>query len=198
MAKKTPMRDYEQVEVADRASWRAWLAANHESSPGIWLVFYKKASGTNGLSYDDAVEEALCFGWIDSLLRRLDDVRRIQLFTPRKPKSVWSRLNKTRVERLIAAGLMTPAGQARIDAAKANGSWSTLDSIDALEMPADLEIALAANPTARDHFAGFSNSVKKAIYYFIQSAKRPETRARRVADTVEKAARNLRINFDRE
>ncbi|MCC7209216.1 MAG: YdeI/OmpD-associated family protein [Anaerolineae bacterium] len=192
------MREFERVEVADRAAWRAWLAENHASSPGIWLVFYKKASGKRGLVYDEAVEEALCFGWIDSLVNKLDDERSIQLFTPRKPKSVWSKLNKSRIERLIAAGRMTPAGLAKIDAAKADGSWSTLDSIERLEMPADLESALAANPTARDHFTTFSNSVKKAIYYFIQSAKRPETRAKRVADTVDKAARNLRINFDRE
>ena len=196
--KKNTLRELEQVSVQDRAAWRAWLAENHVTSPGIWLVIYKKSSGKPRLSYDDAVEEALCFGWIDGQTNKLDDERFIQLFTPRRRKSTWSKSNKVRIERLIAAGLMTPAGLAKIEAAKADGSWSTLDSIDAMEMPADLEIALTANPTAQQNFAAFSNSVKKGIFFFIQSAKRPETRAKRVADTVEKAARNVRINFDRE
>lgn len=196
--KKNTLRELEQVSVQDRAAWRAWLAENHVTSPGIWLVIYKKSSGKPRLSYEDAVEEALCFGWIDGQTNKLDDERFIQLFTPRRRKSTWSKSNKVRIERLIAAGLMTPAGLAKIEAAKADGSWSTLDSIDAMEMPADLEIALTANPTAQQNFAAFSNSVKKGIFFFIQSAKRPETRAKRVADTVEKAARNVRINFDRE
>lgn len=196
--KKNALSALEQIDVPDRAAWRAWLLANHESSPGIWLVLYKKASGKARLSYDDAVEEALCFGWIDGVVNKLDDERRIQLFTPRRPKSTWSKPNKLRIERMVAAGLMTPAGLAKIEAAKADGSWSTLDSIDALQMPTDLEAALAANPVAREHFSKFSNSVKKGIYFFIQSTKRPETRAKRVADTVEKAARNVRINYDRE
>lgn len=196
--KKNALSDLQQVDVPDRAAWRAWLAANHESSPGIWLVLYNKASGKMRISYDEAVEEALCFGWIDGVTNKLDAERRIQLFTSRRPKSTWSKLNKTRIERMIATGLMTPAGLAKIEAAKADGSWFTLDSIDAMQMPAELEAALAANPIARANFDKFSNSVKKGIYFFVQSAKRPETRARRVADTVEKAARNLRINYDRE
>lgn len=198
IVKKNTHRDFEQVSVTDRAAWRAWLEENHASSPGIWLVLYKKSSGKPRLSYDDAVEEALCFGWIDSIVNKLDDERRVQLFTPRKRKSVWSKSNKVRVERLLAAGLMTPAGLSKIEAAKADGSWSALDSIDAMGMPADLEAALAANPAAQQNFAAFSNAVKREIFFFIHSAKRPETRAKRVADTVEKAARNVRINFDRE
>ncbi|WP_266368175.1 YdeI/OmpD-associated family protein [Tellurirhabdus rosea] len=178
----------------NRQEWRDWLAANHASSPGIWLVSYKKGSGKARVSYEEAVEEALCFGWIDSKPNKLDDNRYKQAFTPRKPKSVWSKLNKTRIERLIADGLMTPAGQRCIDIAKENGSWTSLDAIEELIMPADLAEALAANPTARQYFEAFSKSVKKGIYYWIASARRPETRQKRVEETVRLAAENVKAN----
>ena len=119
----------EQVYVADRPAWRLWLATHHATSPGIWLVFDKKSSRPDRLAYVDAVEEALCYGWIDSTVRTLDDTRYVQLMTPRKPKSTWARTNKERVERLIAQGLMAEAGLASIERAKANGSWESLDAV---------------------------------------------------------------------
>jgi uncharacterized protein YdeI (YjbR/CyaY-like superfamily) len=187
---------FELVSAASRVEWRAWLAANHATSPGIWLVIHKKNSTEPSVTYDEAVEEALCFGWIDSLMNPLDETRYKQIFTPRKPKSVWSRPNKERVARMIDQGLMTPAGLAVIEVAQQNGTWTAYDSIAALELPEDFQAALSANPDAEKNWNGFSASVKKGILYFIQSAKRPETRAKHIARTVELAAQGIRVMFD--
>jgi len=184
----------ETFTAHSRQEWRDWLARNHASSPGVWLISFKKTSGKPRVSYEEAVEEALCFGWIDSKPNKLDDDRYKLAFTPRKPKSVWSKPNKERVERLIAEGLMQPAGQKAIDIAKENGSWTSLDAVEALIMPADLAAALAANPTASQFFSAFSKSVKKGIYYWIESAKRPETRQKRVDETVRLAEQNIKAN----
>jgi uncharacterized protein YdeI (YjbR/CyaY-like superfamily) len=189
---------FEQFYAKDRQEWREWLAKNHATAPGIWLIYYKKGSGKPRVAYADAVEEALCFGWIDSLANTLDAERSIQLFTPRKPKSPWSKLNKTRVEKLIAQGLMTPAGLEKIEAAKKNGLWSAFDAVEDLIIPPDLTEALAANDTARTYFEAFSNSSKKAILWWIESAKRPETRAKRIEETVRLAAQNLKANQYRQ
>lgn len=177
-----------EFETSVRAEWRAWLAANHASARGVWFISYKKASGKSRVSYEDAVEEALCFGWIDSVGVKLDEERYKQLFTPRNPKSAWSDVNKERIERLIAAGLMTPAGQAKIDAAKADGSWGIYDEIAALTMPVDLAEALAANPAAEATYRGFTASQERLIWVYIADAKRPETRQKRVAEVVSAAA----------
>ena len=171
-----------------RAEWREWLARNHTRKEGVWLVSAKKSSGKPGVSYTEAVEEALCFGWIDSKGNKLDDERYMQIFTPRRKRSVWSALNKRRIEQLIADGLMTPAGLAVIDAAKLNGSWTTLDAIETLTVPSDLEGALAADERAASTFAAFSPSQTKQLLYYIESAKRPETRATRIAEIVTEAA----------
>lgn len=187
---------FDTVQAATRAAWRAWLAEHHASSPGVWLIIHKKNSPEPGISYEDAVEEALCFGWIDSKTTTLDATRFKQIFTPRKPKSIWARSNKERVARLIEQGLMMPAGLAAIEIAKANGAWTAYDAIDELAVPEDLAVSLAANPAAEQHWNGFSSSVKKGILYFIASARRPETRARRIARTVELASQNIRVMFD--
>jgi uncharacterized protein YdeI (YjbR/CyaY-like superfamily) len=181
-----------------RKAWRAWLEKHHAASPGVWVVFYKKATGKARVSYEDAVEEALCFGWIDSVARGVDDERTALRFSPRKAKSVWSRPNKERVARLVADGLMTPAGLAKIEAAKRDGSWSALDAVDAMVVPPDLQAALAANAAAARHFEGFPASSKRIILAWIGGAKRPETRAKRVAETVRLAAKNLRANHYRQ
>ncbi len=181
--------DLPRVEPAGRAEFRAWLAANHDSSAGIWLAVGKKGNKVTTLYYDDAVEEALCFGWIDSTVRRGDADRFWQLFTPRRPGGNWAASNKARVERLEAAGLMTPAGRAVIEAAKADGSWTLLDEVEALVMPADLAEALAAVPGAAAGFETLAPSMRKQLLYWVRTAKRPETRARRVAQTAEAAAR---------
>lgn len=181
---------YARVEPANRGRWRAWLTRNHSRSPGVWLVFNKKDSGKPSPSYDDAVEEALRFGWIDSIVKRLDDKQYIQLFTPRKPRSAWSKANKERVERLIASGAMTPAGLTKIEAARSDGSWSTHDAVDALEVPPELRKAFAASKRAAVGFEQLPPSRKKAVLYYVTGAKRPETRARRIADIVRALARD--------
>src|SRR5512144_1140437 len=157
---RTALESLEQVYVADRAAWRRWLAKHHARSAGIWLVFDKKSSRHDRLAYADAVEEALCFGWIDSTVRTLDDARYVQLMAPRKPKSTWSRTNKERVERLIALGLMAAPGHASIERAKANGSWASLDAVEALVVPEDLASALSTHPGAAANFAAFSPSAR--------------------------------------
>ncbi|QNH62619.1 YdeI/OmpD-associated family protein [Hymenobacter sediminicola] len=189
---------YAQAQPASRAEWRHWLAEHHASSPGVWLVYFKKASGQPSVSYAEAVEEALCFGWIDSHPRKLDADRTQLLFTPRKPRSGWSRVNKERLERLEATGQLMPAGLAAIARAKQNGAWESLDAAEAGIVPDDLAAALATDAQAARHFAAFSPSARKMILTWVLGAKQPETRARRIAETVRMAALNKRANFDRD
>jgi uncharacterized protein YdeI (YjbR/CyaY-like superfamily) len=186
--------DFPRVQVESRAEWRAWLGAHHANSRSIWLVTFKKASGRGTLFNDDIVEEALCFGWIDSVPRKLDQMRSMLLLSPRKPGSAWSAINKARAERMIAAGLMQPAGLAVIDRAKADGSWTRLDQVEALETPEDLTTAFALHPEAGANFAAFPRSVKRGILEWILQAKRPETRAARIAETALLASENRRAN----
>jgi uncharacterized protein YdeI (YjbR/CyaY-like superfamily) len=181
---------FETFYAKNRHEWREWLKANHDNAAGIWLMYYKKGSGKPRVAYDEAVEEALCFGWIDSRPNALDDERYIQRFSPRNPKSPWSKLNKQRVERLIEQGLMTAAGLAKIEAAKQDGSWSVYDAIEDLQISADLDRALTGDPIAYSHFNAFGNSSKKQILWWIESAKRPETRFKRIEQTVTSAAQN--------
>lgn len=195
-----PRDQYPHVSARDRAEWRAWLAANHACAPGVWLVLFKKGSGQASVSYDEAVEEGLCFGWIDSMARRLDDTRYEQVFTPRKRRSPWSQSNKERVARLMAQGLMAPAGLAAVEAARRDGTWAMFDGIENLETPNDLAAALAEDPVAATHFAAFSTAVRQQSLWWIGDAKRPETRQRRIARVVEAAAanRNPRADTPRE
>jgi uncharacterized protein YdeI (YjbR/CyaY-like superfamily) len=169
---------------ATRAAWRDWLAASGERRDGLWIVYRKKSSDLEGPVYDDLVEEALCFGWIDSQSRRADDARVIQWFSPRRRGGLWSALNKQRIERLMRDGLMEEAGTAAIDAAKEDGSWSQADEVDALIVPTDLRSALAASPRAHDAFQALPKSELRQYLWWIHSAKRPETRAQRIAETV--------------
>ena len=187
---RNTLASLEQVYVADRAEWRRWLAAHHATSPGIWLVFDKKSSRADRLAYVDAVEEALCYGWIDSTVRSLDDARYVQLMAPRKPKSTWARTNKERVERLIEQGLMAEAGLASVERAKANGSWASLDAVESLLVPDDLARALRALPGAAKNFEAFSPSRRKAYLHWISQAVRPETRTHRVEHVAQFAASN--------
>src|SRR3990170_6234769 len=147
--------DAQLVHADDRATWRAWLEANHATSSGAWLVTWRRRSGRLGLDYEAAIEEALCFGWVDSTSGRVDDDRGKLYFAPRKPRSGWAASNKARVERLVADGRMAPAGLAAIERARANGSWELLDSVERLEGPHDLAVALAPRPPAAPHFAPF-------------------------------------------
>jgi uncharacterized protein YdeI (YjbR/CyaY-like superfamily) len=177
-----------------RAQWRQWLEANHTRPDGVWLVTYKKETGQPRVEYDEAVEEALCFGWVDSKPNTLDERRSLLWFAPRKPRTGWSKPNKDRVERMLAAGLMAPAGLAKIDAAKADGSWSKLDAVEALDIPPDLAAALAAYPAAAANFDAFPRSVKRGILEWIATARKPETRAQRVDETARLAEDNVRAN----
>ncbi len=176
------------------AEWRSWLEQNHTRTAGIWLISYKKTAGKARFDYDEAVEEALCFGWIDSKPNKLDDDRSLLWFAPRKRGTGWSKLNKERVETLIQQGRMMPAGLAKVEAAKADGSWNALDAIEALEIPPDLEQALLAFETAKPNFEAFPKSVKRSILEWIATAKKTETRARRVEETAQLAAQNRRAN----
>jgi uncharacterized protein YdeI (YjbR/CyaY-like superfamily) len=167
-----------------RSDWRAWLASHPDRREGLWIVYRKKSSGLEGPIYDDLVEEALCFGWIDSQARRVDDDRMMQWFSRRRPGGLWSALNKQRIERLVAEGLMTEQGQAAIDAAKADGSWSQTDEVDALMAPPDLETALAAASDARAAYEALPDTVKKQHLWWVHSAKRSTTRAERIEELV--------------
>jgi len=185
-----PLADLPLVAPASRREWRAWLEAHHADSPGVWLAVGKKGNTVTGLSYDEAVEEALCFGWIDSLAKRIDDDRYKQLMTPRKRGSAWAASNKERVARLAAQGLLAPAGQAAVEEAQVDGSWALLDEVEALIVPADLAAALAENRVAGRSFAALSPSKRRQILHWVASAKRPETRDKRIRETVLATAEN--------
>ena len=165
-----------------RAAWRDWLARNGVREEGLWVVYRKKSSDLEGPLYDDLVEEALCFGWIDSRVQRVDDERRMQWFSPRRKGGVWSSLNKARIERLIGEGLMSAAGQRVIDEAIADGSWSQTDEVDALVIPPDLETALDVVPGTRDAFEALPDSIRRQHLWWIHSAKRAVTRSNRIEE----------------
>lgn len=167
-----------------RGDWRGWLAENLDRKDGLWIVYRKKSSSLGGPIYEDLVEEALCFGWIDSRLRRVDDDRMMQWFSPRREGGVWSAVNKRRIDRLTSRGLISAAGQAVIDRAKADGSWSQLDEVDALMVPSDLQTALDATPGAAASYQALSNSATKQYLWWIHSAKRATTRANRIEEII--------------
>ncbi|MFN8303978.1 MAG: YdeI/OmpD-associated family protein [Saprospiraceae bacterium] len=175
-------------------AWRQWLLEHHATEKNIWLIFYNKNSGVPSLSYDQAVDIALCFGWIDSKANKRDEQSRYQFFARRNPKSKWSRVNKLKIERLSAEGLMHPAGLAAVELAKQNGNWNALDDVEDLIVPPDLQQLLDADPQAGRHFNAFPRSAKRAILEWISSAKQPETRQRRIVETATLAAKNVRAN----
>jgi uncharacterized protein YdeI (YjbR/CyaY-like superfamily) len=183
-----------EVSPKDRAEWRRWLERHHATSGRVWLVMRKKDSRAPGVTYEEAIEEALCFGWVDGQAKRLDGERSGLSFSPRRSTSGWAATNKRRVEQLIASGRMTEAGLAAVERAKANGSWSALDASEALIVPEDLAASLRANPAAERHFEAFPPSARKMALAWIYAAKRPETRAKRVAETVRLAAENRRVD----
>lgn len=185
---------FARVEATTRAQWRDWLAAHHPQTESVWVVTYKVGASQPRVPYDDLVEEALAFGWIDSLPRKLDAERTMLLMSPRKPGSNWSAVNKARIDKMIAAGLMHPAGLAKIEQARADGSWTALDAVDRLEVPADLAAAFDRHPGSAEAFAAFPPSARRGILEWIGNAKRPETRAARIAETAEKAQRGERAN----
>lgn len=168
--------------------WRRWLEENHDKEQNVWVVFYKKSAGKPTITWSESVDEALCFGWIDSKKISIDSEKSHQFFSKRKAKSIWSKINKDKVDRLIADGLMTKAGLDIIEIAKQNGSWNILDPVDALIIPDDLEKAFETKPGSKEFYLGLSKSIKKMMLYWIISAKRPETREKRIEEIVEAAA----------
>lgn len=186
--------DAERVQPETVAAWRAWLEDHHASAPGVWLVSWKRHTGRPTVSYDDAVTEALAFGWVDSKGLRLDEDRSMIWFTRRRPASGWSRPNKVRVTTLLAEGRMAPAGQAAIEVARRNGAWSLLDDVEDLVVPDDLAAELDRHSVAREAWDGFPRSVRRSVLEWIVLAKRPETRRARIAETAEKAGRGERAH----
>jgi len=187
------MADYDEILVHTRDEWRDWLAENHADSPGVWLVYHKKHTGVPRVAYEDAVEEAICFGWIDSTVRRLDDARYKQKFTPRRNGSRWSAHNRRRAEAMIAAGRMRPAGRRRVDEAKRTGAWAEAleDHVDR-PVPPELAEILAADPEARANFRRWSPTRRKYLVHHVAEAKRPETRARRARKVAEMLRKNVK------
>lgn len=177
-----------------RAAWRDWLECNHATQRSVWLVSWKKHTGRPAVSYDDAVSEALAFGWVDSKPAKLDDDRTMLYFSPRKPGSAWSRPNKERVRVLQELGLMADAGSQVVRRAEADGSWTKLDDVENLVVPPDLEAAFERHPGSRQHWDSFPRSARRGILEWVIQARRPETRLKRVEETAASAARAERAN----
>jgi len=178
--------------------WRKWLEKNHQSEKSIWLIIYKKESGTPSVYYTDAVDEAICFGWIDSKPNKRDDESYYQFFAKRNPKSNWSKVNKGKVARLLEEGKIAPSGLEAIELAKQNGTWTALDKVEEMEIPEDLQKAFNKNKTAFGYFDKFPRSSKRNILEWIMNAKRPETRQARIDETVKLATENIKANHYRQ
>lgn len=188
----------EAVEAADRKAWRKWLTKNHTAKDAVWLIIYHKDSKTPSVYYNEAVEEALCFGWIDSKPNRRDSESYYLFFSKRKGKSNWSEANRERAERMIEAGLMKPAGQAMIDLAKKSGSWNALVAVQQSQIPDDLLTLFSKNKKAYKNFQSFPPSSKRIILEWILNAKKDETRLKRIKETVTLAEKNIRANHYRQ
>lgn len=177
-----------------RKDWRKWLEKNHQSETSVWLIIYKKDSDTPSVYYPEAVDEALCFGWIDSKPNKRDENSYYQFFAKRNPKSNWSKVNKDKVATLIAQGLMQTEGLKMVDIAKQNGTWTALDEVDNITIPDDLRELFSKNKVALEHWEQFSRSSKRGILEWILNAKKPETRQKRIEETVTLAAKNIKAN----
>ena len=187
-------KDIKAVYAKSRTEWRRWLNKNHAKEKSVWLILYHKSSATPSINYNDAVEEALCFGWIDSRANKRDTQSSYLFFAPRKPKSKWSKSNQERVEKLTKQGLMTAAGQAMIDLAKKTGTWDAYAEVHQAGIPDDLQQLFDKNKKAFKHYLDFPPSSKRIILDWIRNAKRPETRQKRIEETVKMAAKNIRVN----
>lgn len=184
--------DAERFQPASIEEWSAWLADHHADTPGVWLVTHKQSTGQAGLDYEDAIVEALRWGWVDSTQRTIDEQRTMMWYAARRPGSVWTRRNKVRVAVLEASGRMRRAGQAAVDAARASGMWTLMDDVEDLVVPDDLAAALDARPGAREQWKSFPPSARKQALAWIVLAKRDETRARRVTDVADSSAQGER------
>lgn len=189
---KRPLADAQEVAIDSLSALRAWLNTNHEQTAGVWLVTYKKADPDRYVPYPDIVDQCLCFGWVDSLPRAKDDLRSMLYISPRKPGSNWSRVNKEKVARLVNEGLMAPAGLAVVERAKEDGSWTALDDVENLVIPADLQTAFDAKPGAEDNWHAFPRSVKRGALEIVMNAKRAPTRAAKIETIVTESAEGRR------
>ncbi|MEN5196195.1 YdeI/OmpD-associated family protein [Sphingobacterium faecium] len=185
-------REVETYCPQSRSDWRQWLEKNHQSKQSIWLVYYTKKSNIPSISWSEAVDEALCYGWIDSTKKTINDFSYLQFFSKRKPKSNWSKINKEKVQQLIENGLMTEAGFDSIETAKQNGSWNMLDEVEELIIPNDLEIAFKKHKGSKVYFLSLSRSARKIILGWIVFAKKQETRQKRIEEVVKSAEQNLK------
>ena len=183
-------KDIEIFYPKSRQGWREWLQENHHKKQSVWLIYYKKKSNIPTVTYSEAVDEALCFGWIDSKSKPIDNEKFMQFFSRRKENSVWSKVNKQKIERLTRDGLMTEAGLAIVEKAKQNGSWTILDEAEAVIIPADLEKGFQKRPNAKKYFLSLSRSDKRNILQWLVLAKRQETREKRITEIVELADKN--------
>lgn len=186
------MKDVEDFCPSDKNDWRKWLKLNHNKKEAVWLIFYKNKSPNHNLTWSESVDEALCFGWIDSTKRTIDSEKYKQYFSKRKAKSNWSRINKEKVETLIDQGLMEEAGYNSIETAKENGFWTILDNVEALEIPEDLKEEFENHKGSLAYFEGLSKSEKKILLHWVISAKRKETRQKRVSLIAENASKYLK------
>ena len=186
------MKYAQEFHPKNQIEWRNWLEENHAEKDAIWVIFYRKKSPDHNMGWSESVDEALCFGWIDSTKKTIDSEKFKQYFSKRKPKSNWSKVNKDKVKTLIDKGLMQDAGYKSIATAKENGSWTILDSVEALILPEDLANEFSNFQGAHEFYDGLSNSAKKILLYWVISAKRKETRQKRVLEIAENAGNNLK------
>ena len=186
------MQEIEIFYPADTRAWREWLIENHHTKQAVWIAFHKKSSEKKSITWSEAVDVALCFGWIDSKKISIDNETSHQYFSKRKPKSTWSKINKQKVLNLIDSGLMHDAGHKSIEIAKENGSWTLLDEVEELIIPKDLDVAFATKLHAKEFFLSLSKSVKKAILQWIILARQPQVRQKRITEIVESAEQNLK------
>lgn len=191
-------KNIKAVSAKSREEWRKWLEKNHQSEKSVWLIVFHKTSRTKSVYHEEAIEEAICFGWIDSIANKRDGDSKYQLFSQRKPKSNWSKLNRERAEKMIAKKLVTPAGQAMIDLAKKTGTWEALVDVQNSVIPDDLQKQFSKNRTAFKNFEAFPPSSKRIILEWILNAKKPETRLQRITQTVTLAAKNIKANHYRQ
>ena len=186
------MEEKEHHYFKNPQEWREWLHQNHNSSKGVYLIFYRVSSEFESMRWEEAVQVAICYGWIDSTVKKMDDERRKQMFTPRKDKSVWSKLNKTYIDKLLKENLIHESGLRKIEIAKQNGSWVSLDAVENLEMSNDLTLAFKKNKKAFDNYNNFSPSYRKSYLYWLNQAKRDETRSIRISEIIRLCEQNIK------
>lgn len=191
------MKEIPEYYFKESAQWRDWLHEHHNTAKGVYLIFYKVAHENESMRWEEAVKVALCYGWIDSTVKSLGDGRRRQYFCPRKTKSVWSKLNKTHIEELAANGLMHKSGWAKIEIAKDDGSWTALDDVENGIIPDDLQKAFDVNPAALSNYKNFSWTYQKGYLYWLNQAKRPETRQKRITQIIQLCSENIKSRATR-